>query len=474
MKSWDYSRRLEDHNTTFVFLPEASSMLTSFHNYQYELDGYGVIRFLSFIFANSPSTPPKFPSLWPWVNAKLNKPKELVIQTDVMVAQELFSITHSPSHLYHNNYDLTNDDAAKNLTNDSQDDNSSEFYTNIIHNKQFIAEHDKYGFVSKIQFGDHLYMSLNVTSLSPPNKPYFAKKLVGGIKDLLLETITPLQFDESYPNVSFNISFTWSPLHTVSNATGKVYSKVENLFGIEATELLDIVTSWRLGIINSDPLDAIPVALQARSVQLITSKSCNYSDQDQLDFEADSLRADKAVQFLTDSALVDDKDEEDLFIATQSVEASEDLRDLNHALPASENELVGDSHNNRGSELDVARTSNQVNRKLKCSSETYITRGEIIQVFTAKCAFGFLPPYSVLEMLWEMNFLIMVIAFCFISLVTYFTMGSLVNQLMLEGQLRLPFFVHLREFPLRLRFLFLWPVGAPQNHNNNANNNENN
>jgi hypothetical protein len=397
MIQWSYSRNISDHNTTFIFLPTSSETSSSFHNYHYELGGFGLLRFIGFIFANIPSMPRQFPALWPWIVAKAQTQDTFTLTTDVMIAQDVFTLHHTPD-----------------VNHEAEIDPNDRFYRLLqqIELESNSSLHEKMAYISSIRYGQQLYLRFNITSRAPPNKPYFGKTLAYALKDLLLEELTPEEFDLQYPLVTFSVEFPWESLDIVCLQSGEHYEGVDSIPALTAAQVIDITRSWRTAVVNKPPMSLYPVALQSRGVHFISSKTCKQPDgkakliEDQNDSEP---------EFADDECKIElDNLDEPLFMHNPEEECTE------------------------------------------ITTRKVIGRGEVVPVFTARCAHGNLPPLPVLEMIWELTFLTVITAVCLLTLMTYLTLGSLIHQLVRDGQLELPFLVQIYEAPVHLHLLYLW------------------
>lgn len=405
MKEWGYSRNSTDHNATYFFLPESSISSPSLYNYQYIFSGTGILHFFTFVLSQQ-ATEERFPALWPWIAAKIYPEKEITIPTNLLISQDVFTLSHTL--IPRNN---ENKESQESTTNTNTAYNNSDYistkkdiFGKIVNDNNFLdnLSNHQLAYISDIRYGQQLLLSLNITSKAPEPHPHFSTKLFHGVKDLLTETIPIDEFNELFPQVSFNLSLSWNPL-TLKTRQGRLLENVSKLTLLSPGELLDILESWRDLVFQQDPLLNYPVAVQARSLRIIDKSS---------------------------SLSKDDKNE-----TTQN----DDFNFVDEIIDNHYEEVIDGDHNE----------SLQTSKSLES--------GNIVKVHISRCTYGNLPPQSVLEMFWELYFLTTITAFSMVTILSYFTLGGVLHQIVGQGQLRLPFFIHIHEVAVRLRFLYIWP-----------------
>lgn len=402
MNDWEYSRNSSDHDATYFFLPESSIESPSLYNYQYLFSGTGILHFFTFVLSQQ-ATEERFPPLWPWIAAKIQPEEEVTITTHLLISQDVFTLSHTllPTK--------TNEPIKNQQINESTAQNQEDLFGKIVNDPNFLINlsNHQLAYISDIRYGQQLLVSLNVTSKSPEAHPYFSKKLLHAVKDLMTESIPRSEFDELFPQVSFNLSLHWNPL-TLQTRQGKRLKNTSMLTSISANELLDILESWRDFVFQQDPLTAYPIALQARSLR---------------------IRVDPVVSFNEDNSTTENH--------------------LDH------DEIVHNHYDDENEHTDDGQSGNkqEKNKVFKTTVES----GNIVNVHISRCAYGNLPPQSVMEMFWELSFLTTITAFSLVTVLSYFTLGGVVQQIVAQGQLRLPFFIHIHEVAIRLRFLYIWP-----------------
>ena len=431
LKSWDYSKNASDHDTTYFFLPSTSVRSSSFYNQQYFFEGIGVLRYISFILSQSDTEERRFPSLWPWIAAKLQPDIEVTISTHVLVSQAVFALSHTPPGIVDpNDYSI---DLFGRLSQD---------FGNFSHSPLH-----QMAYCSDIKYGEQLFLGLDVVSRAPHKHPYFSSTLVHGVRDVLSGAISSEEFDIEYPLVSFNISLTWNPLYFTTQQ-GKILDGETILLNLSTSELLDIIDSWRNNVMNKDPILMYPIAMQARSIRVMkrnkkpsSSSKNNNNNINQFDKDITIENNEETITIDHNVDSIDEIQEKDIIdVMEKDNDIFLDISDTG------ETKTINDNH-----------TILETNHTDDVQMITKFEAGDVVKVYVSRCASGFLPPESILEMFWELSFLTTIMALTLVGIVTYFTVGGIVHQLVIQEQIRLPFFIHLHENVMHLRFIYIWP-----------------
>jgi len=421
LKVWNYSRSVEDHDTTYFFLLSSSLAAPTYYHQKYFFDGVGVLRYFTFLLAQyEHDDHARFPSLWPWIDAKIRPREMVVVRTHLLISQEVFTLSYAPA-----SREQGAGGAPAGLFEALMDDPSI-VRAFPIHQTAFI---------SAIRFGEQLLLSLNVTSQAAPRRPYFDQILLHAVRDVLSGEISRPEFDEQFPGVSFNVSARWNPLD-METLAGQSLRQVTQMDDLSTEALLDVVSSWRHRVLHADPLQFYPIAAQARSLRLGIGDPA----ADALSLLQREVNTHKDLHTEEATILQDAASHRDV---EPSHEESHD-RDT-QTQPLTEN---GDGNGEENGSVHEHEHEHSRKRVLEA--------GEVVQIHLTRCAIGFLPPQSILEMFWELTFIGSVITFAVIAIFSYLTLGSIVHQLVNEGVWRLPFFIHVYETTVRVRFIYLW------------------
>ena len=410
LKSWNYSRRVEDHDTTYFFLTSSSLSASTYYHQKYFFDGVGVLRYFTFLLAQyEHEEQGRFPSLWPWIDAKIRPRETVVVRTHLLISQDVFTLSYGP---------------ASRGSGEEKESGPVGLFESLMNDPSIVRGFPLHqtAFISSIRYGEQLLLSLNVTSQIAPRRPYFDQILLHAVRDVLSGGMTQSEFDQEFPEVTFNVSARWNPLE-METLDGRSLHHETQLDLLCTADLLDIVTSWRHRVLDSDPLSFYPIAVQARSLRFGVENPVADALQ-RLQEEVDHSHGD------ADLFHHGEEEENESLLSFTDLQADdvEDSQDAESWRP--------DGYGSRGKRI--------------------LEAGEVVRIHLTRCATGFLPPQSILEMFWELSFIGSVITFAVIAIFSYLTLGSIVHQLVNEGVWRLPFFIHVYETTVRVRFIYLW------------------